>query len=64
MFVQFIGIGSEQFRFLQQLDDMQGRVLDNVDFFAVNNIDQMQSDELYSKLLTEFPEWVVSAKAK
>lgn len=64
MFVQFIGIGSEQFRFLQKLDDMQGRVLDNVDFFAVNNIDSMQSDELYSNLLTEFPEWVVSAKAK
>lgn len=64
MFIQFVGIGSAGFQYLQKLDDMQGRVLDNVDFFAVNNIDKMESDELYSKLLTEFPEWVVSAKAK
>lgn len=43
---------------------MQGRVLDNVDFFSVRNIDNMDSKELYSKLLTEFPQWVTDAKAK
>lgn len=43
---------------------MQGRALDNVDFFAVRDIDSMESNELYSKLLTEFPEWVTEAKSK
>ena len=64
MFVQFVGIGSAWFPFLQKLDDMQGRVLDNVDFFSVRDIDSMPSGELYSKLLVEFPEWVNAAKSK
>lgn len=64
MFIQFIGIGSASFDYLQKLDDMSGRVLDNVDFFQVRNIDTMDSKELYSKLLTEFPSWVVQATQK
>jgi len=64
MFIQFVGIGSAGFNFLQKLDDMQGRTLDNVDFFSVRDIDSMDSKELYSKLLVEFPEWVNAAKSK
>ena len=42
---------------------MGGRTLDNVDFFAVHP-SSITEDELYNKLLTEFPQWVTQAKAK
>lgn len=64
VFWQFVGIGSEQFRFLQKLDDMEGRFLDNVDFFSVRDLKQVSDEELYDKLLTEFPQWIKDARSK
>lgn len=61
-FFQFVGIGSESFRFLQKLDDLSGREIDNADFFKVPNLDTVTDDQLYSLLMTEFPKWLPLAK--
>jgi stress response protein SCP2 len=53
-----------EFPFLDELDDMPGRFIDNVDFFCVSSPDQYTDDELYDLLMTEYPEWLKQAKAK
>lgn len=64
IFFQFVGIGSSSFPFLEKLDNLDGRFIDNANFFQVNNISRMSDDELYGKLLGEFPEWLKLAKSK
>lgn len=64
IFWQFIGIGYEDFHFLEKLDDMTGRVVDNAAFLNVNKIANLSDEELYTKLLGEFPSWIQAAKNK
>ncbi|MCY9186625.1 VWA domain-containing protein [Bacillus halotolerans] len=64
IFWQFVGIGNTSFNFLQQLDTMSGRFLDNANFFQVNDISAITDDELYRRLLNEFPDWLHQAKDK
>lgn len=64
IFWQFVGIGGASFRFLQSLDDMSGRVIDNADFFSVDSISKLTDEQLYNKLLGEFPGWLKEAKNK
>ena len=60
IFWQFVGIGNEEFTYLQKLDDMDGRYVDNADFFKVHKA----SDITYDKLLTEFPKWLEIPEVK
>lgn len=62
VFWQFIGLG-HTFEFLEELDDMAGRVEDNADFFSANRLADMGDKGLFSKLLDEFPGWVRRVKA-
>ncbi|MEK5209590.1 VWA domain-containing protein [Psychrobacillus sp. FSL H8-0510] len=64
IFWQFVGIGNEPLKFLQKLDDLEGRYVDNADFFKVSNLKKTTDEELYEKLLTEFPSWLQEIKAK
>lgn len=64
VFWQFVGIGNERFNFLQKMDDMEGRFLDNVDFFHIADPSKVSDEELYDKLLTEFPQWIKEARAR
>jgi hypothetical protein len=61
-FIQFVGIGSESFRFLTKLDDLRGRKIDNANFFKCPNISRTTDDELYSLLMAEFPDWTKKAR--
>lgn len=61
-FIQFIGIGNERFDFLEHLDDLAGRKIDNANFFKINNIRQMTDDQLYNGLMNEYPSWYKKAK--
>lgn len=63
-FFQFVGIGDASLSFLEKLDDLDGRVIDNANFFQANDLDKMSDKELYDKLLNEFPSWLTEAKAK
>ena len=60
IFWQFVGVGGASFDYLQQLDDMSGRYVDNADFFRVDKI----GDITYEKLLNEFPVWLENDKVK
>ncbi len=64
IFNQFVGIGYEQFMFLDKLDNLSGREIDNANFFKVQNIGMETDASLYDKLLTEFPSWIQLARAK
>jgi hypothetical protein len=64
IFWQFVGIGANDYGLLEKLDDMDGREVDNVDFFALDDIDQVTDAELYRRLLDEFPGWLRAARTK
>lgn len=66
IFWQFIGIGEPYggFPFLEALDDLQGRFLDNADFTKVSDIAGISDEQLYEKVLKEFPGWLRQAKSK
>ena len=67
MFWQFMAIGasgSPAFAFLEKLDDLAGRYLDNADFFAVENPATISDDALFELLMTEYPAWLKQARAQ
>lgn len=58
IFWQFVGIGDSNFDVLRKLDTMEGRTVDNANFFHFYDIEKVSDEELYEQLLNEFPEWV------
>ena len=64
VFVQFVGIGKEDFPFLRKLDELPGRLIDNAGFMQVNDLDQIKDAELYDRLLNEFPRWLEQARER
>ena len=58
IFWQFVGIGSSDFPFLENLDEMRDRLVDNANFFAVNDLMKIDDNTLYNRLLKEYPEWL------
>lgn len=72
IFWQFMGIGKgkksksrqlanfadSDFPFLEKLDELDGRLIDNADFFSVATPDEHSDAELYDLLMTEYPGWV------
>lgn len=64
IFWKFVGIGSSSFPFLERLDDLRGRLIDNAHFFHLNDLEEVGDEELYRRLLIEFPEWIKVAKDK
>ncbi|MEV6219123.1 VWA domain-containing protein [Nocardia sp. NPDC051833] len=61
-FWQFIGLGKANFGVLRTLDELDGRVVDNAGFFAIDDIDRVDDAELYRRLLGEFPDWLRAAR--
>jgi len=65
LFWQFVGFGPESFAFLKRLDTLRHRVVDNAGFFAAGSDPSAMSDEeLYDRLMAEFPTWLAAARAK
>lgn len=62
LFWQFVGIGNANYGVLRQLDDLRGRVLDNADFFALDDMDRVSDEELYDRLFDEYPKWLSEAR--
>lgn len=58
IFWQFVGIGHAQFKFLEELDNMEGRYVDNANLFPLPDIMNISDDEIYDRLLAEFPTWL------
>ncbi|MGW5620650.1 vWA domain-containing protein [Streptomyces olivaceus] len=71
LFWQFVGFGdpdSRQFDYLRKLDELPvpgKRVVDNAGFFhAGRDPREVSDDELYDRLVGEFPKWLVDARAR
>lgn len=62
IFWQFVGIGGYDYGILRKLDDMTGRVIDNCNFFEMDNIYSLSEEQLYENMLHEFPSWLKEAK--
>ena len=60
IFWQFVGVGRARFTFLEKLDDLADRYVDNADFFEVSNA----LDITYKQLLNEFPGWLQNERVK
>ena len=64
LFWQFVGLGRANYGVLENLDEMEGRFIDNANFFALDDISKISDEELYDRLLNEFPSWIKEARAK
>lgn len=51
------------FTFLEKLDNLTGRYLDNADFFSVEDPRALSDQELYDLLMQEYPDWVRAASS-
>lgn len=60
IFVQFIGVGAPRFEFLEQLDTMEGRFVDNANFF--NAAEAPTTEAMLEKMLGEFPDYYRKAR--
>lgn len=58
VFIQFIGIGNENFTYLKSLDDMPGRKRDNTGFSAMKDLNKASDEELYTNVLEQFSQWL------
>ena len=72
IFWQFMGIGKgrksksrrlaafldSDFPFLESLDDLPGRLVDNANYFSVSSPDEHSDAALYDLLMTEYPDWL------
>jgi len=78
IFWQFMGIGrgrkskakalanfaESDFPFLEKLDELDGRLVDNADFFSVASPDEHSDAALYDLLMNEYPQWVKEVRQR
>ena len=62
IFWQFVGVEGSNYGILENLDELEGRYVDNAGFFAMDDYRAVSNDELYDRLLSEFPVWLNEAK--
>lgn len=62
IFWQFVGLGRSNYGVLERFDTLPGRRVDNVGFFAVDDISGVPDPELYDRLLSQFPAWMTAAR--
>lgn len=62
IFWQFVGVGGGRFEFLEKLDDLKGRFVDNADFGEIKDPSKLSDEEMYERLMKEYPDWVGKAR--
>lgn len=58
VFIQFIGIGDEKFKYLKKLDELDGRERDNTGFVKLKKLKKASDEELYTSVLEQFAAWL------
>lgn len=61
IFFKFLSLGP-QIDFLQKLDDLEGRRIDNADYQAVDDLGSIKEAQLYDLLLVEWPSYLQAAR--
>lgn len=64
IFWKFVGLGGRNYGILENLDDFKDRLVDNTDFFPIDDFKSVPDSLLYDKILTEFAPWLQAAKGK
>lgn len=64
IFWQFLSIGANPIGFLEKLDDMGGRYIDNADYKPVGNVDALSGEKLFDLLIDEYPSWVAEERQR
>ncbi|WP_295455926.1 VWA domain-containing protein [uncultured Thiodictyon sp.] len=64
IFWQFMGLGGRNYGALERLDTMTGRLVDNCGFFAIDDLHDLTDEQLYDRLLAQFPQWLSAARAQ
>ncbi len=64
IFWKFVGLGGRNYGILEKLDDFTDRLVDNTDFFPIDDFKTVPDNVLYDQLLTEFGTWLKAAKDK
>ena len=62
IFWQFVGVRGKDYGILEKFDTLKERYVDNANFFALDDFSSVPNDELYSRLLDEFPTWLAAIK--
>ncbi|NJN65695.1 MAG: hypothetical protein HC884_02775 [Chloroflexaceae bacterium] len=55
-------VSASDFRFLEELDTMEGRYVDNANFFSTEDLQSISDKELFDLLMGEYPSWVQKAR--
>ena len=55
---------ASDFAFLEEMDAMTGRYIDNASFFSVSDPEVLPDPQLYDLLMAEYPSWVRQAPGK
>lgn len=65
IFFKFLALdsGNESFSFLEQLDTLPGRVVDNANFARIRGLKSMPDHQLFDLLTEEIDQWLPAAKA-
>lgn len=58
IFWKYVGIGDEKFEFLEKLDELKGRFIDNANFINVSDLNAIDDKRLYDYLLEEYGDWL------
>lgn len=64
IFWQFVGLAGFNYGILERLDTLSNRVVDNANFLHVDDLGKITDEQLYERLLNEFPSWMKQARAK
>jgi len=60
----FAKLMASDFGFLESLDTMSERYIDNANFFSVQDPGLLDDESLYALLMKEYPDWLIRARAK
>lgn len=63
-YFQFVGIGNERFSFLEKLDDLPDRAVDNCGFVRAVDVFRMSESALFQDILSDLPTWLEEAKRR
>lgn len=60
VFYQFIGIGNSSFKYLEALDNLDGRACDNTGFMTVKDFEKADNVQVFTESLTDYVPWLKS----
>lgn len=62
IFWKFLSIGRQSMVFLEKLDTLTERFVDNANYEPIGDVDAISDAVLFQKMLTEFPDWLKEAR--